>query len=108
VYVKIDLAPHPPIVTLEEPNDTKKFHVSVVGGKDWALVFGAMVDAAAGRLEGDEAFVTIDAVRRMAKGRVADTWDADFEAMLGYAKSKGWIDEGGNAITAHIEWGDPA
>jgi len=104
MFVKIDLGPHPPIVTLEEPSDTTRFHVVVVGGTDWGLVFGALVDAAAGRLEGDDAFITIDAVRRMAAGRVGPEWDTDVAAMLGYARTKGWLDAGGNAIRAHVEW----
>jgi hypothetical protein len=89
---------------LEEPDDTKRFHVVVVGGTDWGLVFGALVDAAAGRLESDDAFITIDAARRMAAGRVGPEWDEKFAAMLEYARSKGWIDEGGYSIRAHVEW----
>lgn len=104
MFVQVDLRSHPPVVTLEEPDDTKRFHVVVVGGTDWGLVFGALVDAAAGRLEGDDAFITIDAVRRMAVGRVGPEWDDDLAAMLEYARSKAWIDEGGNAIRAHVEW----
>ncbi len=104
MFVQVDLGPHPPVVTLEEPDDTKRFHIAVVGGTEWGLVFGALVDAAAGRLEGEDAFVTVDAVRRMAAGRVGDTWDDDFAAMLSFARSKGWLDEGGNSIRAHLEW----
>jgi hypothetical protein len=108
VFVKIDVAPYPPVVTLEEPDDTKKFHVSVVGTTDpestWGLVFGALVDAAAGRLEGDEAFITVDAVRRMAHDRVGATWNDDFTAMLAYARTKGWLDDNDVAIKAHVEW----
>jgi hypothetical protein len=104
VIIQVDLHQHPPVVTLEEPGQTSAFHVAVIGGTDWGLVFGALVDAAAGRLEGDQAFITIDAVRRMAAGRVAAGWDAQFVAMLEYARSEGWMDEGGNAIQAHVEW----
>jgi hypothetical protein len=108
MFVQIDLAPYPPVVTLEEPDNTKGFHLSIVNGTtrdaDWGLVFGAMVDAAAGRLEGDDAYITVDAVRRMAKNRVPEGWNADFEAMLAYAKTKGWLDDQGIAIKAHIEW----
>ena len=73
MYVQVDLAPTPPTVSLEEPDDCKRFHLAVVNGRDAALVFGALVDAAAGRLEGDEAqsyqaWITVDAVRRMAAG----------------------------------------
>ena len=104
MYLKVDLATMPPTVTLEEPEDTKRFHVAVTGGTDWGLVFGAMVDAAAGRLEGEDAYVTLDAVRRMAAGRVGPTWDEDLSKMIEFAKSKGWFDESGHAIRAHVEW----
>ncbi|HZP29584.1 MAG TPA: hypothetical protein VFC99_11575 [Acidimicrobiia bacterium] len=104
MYVKVDLATTPPTVSLEEPDDCKRFHLAVVGGRDAAMVFGALVDAAAGRLEGDHAWITVDSVRRMAAGRVGPEWDAEFEAMLGFARSKGWLDPTGGSIRAHVEW----
>ena len=107
MFVSVDVGVLPPVVTLEEPDDCTRFHLAVVGGRDLGLVFGGLVDAAAGRLEGDHALVTIDAVRRMAAGRVADDWDDRFAGMLAYAHGKGWIDETGNAIQAHIEYPDP-
>ena len=33
-----------------------------------------------------------------------EAWCAGFEAMLQFARSKGWYDETRNAIRAHIEW----
>jgi hypothetical protein len=104
MYVQVDLAPAPPTVSLEEPGDCKRFHVAVVNGDDPALVFGALVDAAAGRLEGDHAWITVDAVRRMAGGRVGPDWDAEFDGMLAFAASKGWLDPSGASIRAHVEW----
>ncbi len=104
MYLQVDLGPSPPVVSLEEPDDTKRFHVAVIGGRDAGLVFGALVDAAAGRLEGDDAFVTVDAVRRLAAGRVGPEWDGELDTMLGDARSKGWLDEAGHAIRAHVEW----
>ena len=106
MFVKVDLTPAPPTVTLEEPEDTKQFHVAVVGGKDWGLVFGALVDAAAGRLEGEDAFITVDAVRRLADGRVPDGWNDDVDTMIEYARSKGWFDDETHAIRAHVEWAE--
>ena len=105
MFVQVDLATAPPTVSLEEPDDCKRFHLAVVGGRDAAMVFGALVDAAAGRLEGDHAWITVDAVRRMAAGRVGPDWAADFDGMLAFAQSKGWIDPTGAAIQAHVEWG---
>jgi hypothetical protein len=107
VFIRIDLEPHPPVVSLEEPDDTSRFHVAVHGGSsggDEALVFGALVDAAAGRLEGDDAWITVDALRRMAAGRVGPSWDDELAGMLDYARGKGWLDERAHAIRAHVEW----
>ena len=104
MFVSVDVSVLPPSVTLEEPDDCTRFHLAVVGGNDLGLVFGALVDAAAGRLEGDHALVTIDAVRRMAAGRVGDDWADRFAGMLTYAQGQGWIDDTGNAIQAHIEY----
>lgn len=104
MFIQVDLGPMPPVVSLEEPDDTKEFHVRVVGGNDIRLVFAALVDAAAGRLEEGDAWITVDSVRRMARGRVGPGWDDDLAVMLDFACSKGWLDERGNAIQAHIEW----
>jgi len=104
VYVQVDLGQYPPVVSLEEPDDCERFHVSVLGGNDRGMVFGALVDAAAGRLEGDDAYITVDAVRRMAAGRVGPEWERDLAGMLDYARAKGWLDEQGVAIRAHLEW----
>ena len=104
MFVQVDLRSAPPVVSLEEPADTKRFHLVVVGGSDLGLVYGALVDAAAGRLEGDDAWISVDAVRRMASGRVGPEWDGDFSAMLDYAATKGWLDEAGHTIKAHVEW----
>jgi hypothetical protein len=46
------------------------------------------------------------AVRRLASGRVPDGWDDDFQQMLTYAGTKGWLNEDGTAIQAHVEWTD--
>src|SRR5579859_2401786 len=106
MFVLVDLGSYPPRVSLEEPDDTRRFHLAVRGGTDRALVFGALVDAAAGRLEGDDAWITIDAVRRLAAGHVEPTWDDQFAAMLDYARTKGWVDETTHALQAHVEWPD--
>ena len=70
-----------------------------------AATVEAALPADVGRLlPSGEALIEIGAVRRLAAGQVPDGWDADFDAMVGYAKSKGWLDERGEAIQAHIEW----
>lgn len=105
MIIDIDLSGGNPTVQLVEPEDCKRFHVGVRGGDPGAL--GAALPVDVGRLlPSGDALIEIDAVRRLAAGQVPDGWDADFDAMVGYARSKGWLDERGEAIQAHIEWAD--
>ena len=104
--VVVDVAAEPATVTLEEPADCKRFHVTVRGGGDAAALDEALRANAVGSLDGEgEALVSVDAVRRLAVGSVDDTWESDFAAMLDYARSKGWLSEDGASIRAHVERG---
>ncbi len=89
--------------SLEEPEDLKRFHVEVAPGVQDPAV--ALVGWA--RLDGDHAWVDVEALRRAAAGRVGARWDADFAGMLEYAKAKGWLSEDGSAIQAHLEGATP-
>jgi hypothetical protein len=91
-------------VSLEEPADCKKFHVAATGEGDITRLGEVLGASAVGRTEGDVAFIDIDAVRRLAATQVDDTWEADFSAMLEYARTKGWLNATGAAIQAHVEW----
>jgi hypothetical protein len=99
--VDVDVAAEPPAVVLEDPGDCKAFSVRARGGR--AGLAGALESAAVGRMDGDEALIDVDAVRRLAAGRVGDGWEGDFAAMLGYAEGKGWIADEGRSIRAHVE-----
>jgi hypothetical protein len=107
VIIDIDLTGEPAAVELAEPEDCRRFHVAVRGGDPAAL--GAALSARdVGRLlPSGEAMIDTAAVRRMAGGRVPEGWDDEFAAMLEYAGSKGWLDDAGGAIQAHVEWADP-
>jgi hypothetical protein len=106
MQVVVDVAAHPATVTLEEPGDCGRFHVTVRGGGDADALDEALRAQAVGTVDGDgEALVRVDAVRRLAAGSVGATWEDEFEAMLGYARSKGWLSEDGASIRAHVERG---
>ncbi len=104
MFVLVDLTGPRPAVTLEEPADCTRFHVQANGARDPSLLATALSAAGAGRMKGEDALVSIDAVRAMASGRVGDGWAADFAKMLDYARGKGWLDDAGDAIQAHVEW----
>ena len=101
MIVRID----PAGVRLDEPDECGRFHVQVAEGvTDLA---GALAAADVGTLADDEhAWVRVDAVRRLAEGRVPDDWPSRFDGMLRYAASKGWLDGEGSAIRAHLEHDD--
>ena len=106
MFVKVLVDASPPQVTLEEPADCTRFHVAAVAGADdTARLDRALRDASVGRVDGgDDARVDVDAVRRMADGRVGPGWDGDFDRMRAYARDKGWLDDAGATIAAHVEW----
>lgn len=88
---------------LVEAEDCKKFHVSY-GGADGtpAQVAAALGDWAAGATD-EHVWIRIAAVRSAAAGTVGPGWDGEFDGMVGYAASKGWLNEAGDAIAAHVE-----
>ena len=92
---------------LIEPEDCKRFHIFAAGGDvdavRRALGGCAYPDAHPDAAEG-HAWVHVDWVRAQAEGAADPGWAAEFEGMLGYARSKGWLNEAGTAIAAHIEW----
>lgn len=83
MYIELDLSAVPPTAELRDPDDFKRFEVVAA--------------------QPEHVFVGIDELRRMAGERAEDQeWQDGFEAMLAYAESKGWVQDG--AVRAHVEW----
>ncbi|MDH3752275.1 MAG: hypothetical protein OEU32_00280 [Acidimicrobiia bacterium] len=89
-------------VTLDQPADFTAFDIRAVESTQ-AAVLDALGDRGAAAPERDHIFVTVAAVRDLAGGAVDSAWEAGFEAMMGYAASKGWLDDAGSSIKAHID-----
>lgn len=47
--------------------------------------------------------IPVATLRRLAAGRVPEGWEADFEGMLAKARERGWLDEDGDRVRAHLE-----
>jgi hypothetical protein len=103
MIVEVNLEVEPPTVTLLEPDDCARFHVSAIGRRDAAELGAALRTSGAGDGAGEEVVVNVDAVRRLA-GRSEPGWDSDFSAMLDVARTRGWLSKEGSAIRAHVEW----
>jgi hypothetical protein len=53
----------------------------------------------------DHVWIVIDALRA-ASGRADDPeWSSQFDAMVAYAASKGWVDGTDELVRAHVEFG---
>ena len=105
MILQVDLTATPAGVSLESAQDCGRFHVSVTGSRDPVRLGAALSLAGVGRaLDDDHVWVQVDAVRSLAAPRVEPGWEESFAGMLTYAASKGWLDEAGDAIQAHIEW----
>jgi hypothetical protein len=102
VHVTVDLTSPGSGVSLDEPNDCTLFDLVVQGDGDNGDVDRVLVADSVGRVEAGEALVTVEAVRRLASGSVGDTWETDLQAMLEFARGRGWLTEDGTAIRAHI------
>lgn len=88
-------------VTVVEPDVLDAFSVRSDTIDDVAV---GQAMGPAGRAAGD-AHVWVDAawVRAQVGDRAGPDWVERFEQMVAYAASKGWTDEAGTHIKAHIE-----
>jgi hypothetical protein len=83
---------------LDDPDDLERFSVEVRGDGDLSAALAPF-----GRIEGEHAWIAVDMVRASARDRVGEGWHERFEAMLAHAATKGWLDESGEHLRAHIE-----
>jgi len=98
---------HTAVVALGGEDDLKRFSVRVPASCSAELVASSLMSAGAGRLDGDEAAINVDWLRQNTEAR-SQQWQQDFERMLAYAASKGWMDPAGTVVNAHIEKVDGA
>jgi hypothetical protein len=104
VIINIDLTEQTAGIGLLEPEDGKRFHVAVRGGDPESLRTALSANDLGRLLPSGDVMIETSAVERLAHGQVPDGWRDEFASMLEYAKGKGWLDEHGAAIQAHVEW----
>jgi hypothetical protein len=94
-------------VTLEDAENFTAFHVQVVGSCDARRLDGILASNGTGSFAGESALIRVEALRRLAEGRVGDDWSQKLGGMVSYAQSKGWWHEESASIVAHVEGLDP-
>ena len=92
------------VVRVDEHTVFTDFHVEAPGGfsvPDLAAMMGEGT-----RPDGDHLWIAESAVRHWLAGLTDADWDESFAGMVSYARSKGWTDEAGTHLRAHIEHPD--
>lgn len=98
IHVDLDAA----TVTLVDHADFGGFHVAVAGGDVDDERLPAVL-APHGRLDGAHAWIDVDAVVALAGSGADAEWRTGFGGMLAYAREKGFLDDAGTAVRAHLE-----
>jgi hypothetical protein len=102
MYVELDIAAGR--CQVHEAEDLKRFSVHATehaAPEELSRTLGSFGELAAD----DHAWINIDALRAES-GRADDPeWAAGFDGMIAYATSKGWVDETGERVRAHLEFG---
>jgi hypothetical protein len=80
---------------LDGPDVFDRFDVAAAEGADLTRL-GVVAD------DGEHVFVAPDTVRALAGDAATPEWEERFAGMVGYAASKGWLDDAGR-IRAHVE-----
>jgi hypothetical protein len=108
VYILIDLNLRE--VELEDVDDTRRFHVSVAHGDDYAKVADVLSEKDVGYVDADDeeehAWIAIDAVQELAVGRTKHGWEEHFEKMVKKADQHGWLSPDRTHLKAHLDWID--
>jgi hypothetical protein len=88
-------------VSLEEPEDTRSFRISLAAPSE--DLDGILRAAGWGMTDGAGALVDVEVVRRASSGRVSADWNDNFQNMIDYARSRGWLSADERFVRAHVE-----
>ena len=88
-------------ITLEDAGNFREFHVAIDG--DVAAAVAAFDGRATASERDNHLWIDIALVQELAGDAVDAEWQSQFDGMLAYANSKGWIDEAANRVEAHIQ-----
>ncbi|MEU2348315.1 hypothetical protein [Modestobacter sp. NPDC049651] len=92
-----------PEVRVVDVDDLKRLHVAVGAVTD-EEADQALRSAGLGRLDDGAAWLDAAALRAAAEaGATAPDWAAQWDGMVGFARSRGWVSEDGATLQAHVE-----
>ncbi|WP_283134684.1 hypothetical protein [Rhizohabitans arisaemae] len=104
MHVTITATGETPRLEVEDADDCSRLHIHADGLDDETVGEALRTDgmgrpAGAGRM-----WLDVRALRERARtGARSDDWDERFDAMLGYARRKGWLSDDGTCVAAHLK-----
>ncbi len=87
-------------VTAQDASNLNALSVALV---DADAELAAKVLGAYGRIDGAHVWLDIERLKSFAPEPRPCSWDQRFAETMAYAQSKGWTDETGQFVRAHIE-----
>ncbi|SDP59827.1 hypothetical protein SAMN05660199_04346 [Klenkia soli] len=87
---------HQPTAAVIDVADLRRLEVLAPAGLPDDELVGRLGDL--GRLDGDHVWLPVERLRQA--GPADPAWAEGFDAMIGYATSKGWVE--GGAVRAHV------
>ena len=100
MVVEIDPRGATPHARLRDPDDFGSFKVTMVD--ESAPTSEALAAIGVAKLE-EHAWIGIEALRSLAGSHATQEWEASFQSMLDFARSRGWVDEELAAVRGHVE-----
>ena len=91
-------------ITLEDAHNFREFHVAIDG--DVPAAVAAFAGRSAPSERDNHLWIDIAFVQELAGDAATPEWQSQFDAMLAYAATKGWIDEPTNRVEAHLQLPD--
>ncbi len=91
-------------VSIHEADDCGRLHLTV-SGVEHARADAALRAAGVGEMHGTEhAYLDLEALHALARAAsTADGWAEKWQAMVDYARAKGWIGADGRSVRVHVE-----
>lgn len=104
MYILVVPAESVPVVSLEEPDDCRRFHVTIHNLSEGVAQQALKHEEVGEFSDHDTAWIKITALKRLAGTRVQPDWPERFDGMLRYAQGKGWLSADGARVSGHCEW----
>jgi hypothetical protein len=101
VRVLVDLSAGSAAVSLADAGDFSDLRVDVIGTADIDRLDAALRNSEVGQIDGEDAVVFVDALRRLPAERGAG-WEDGLAGLISSAGEAGRIEDDGGAIRAHV------